>query len=134
MQEVAEFLNWIFTSVLVFMRRTVKKIQGILYYRKCERVIAEFKASERNDVNCQALPIISFEDYPTIADLNRYLRENFGDRYPEYIEVKQVGYKLILKMIAVGEVFLEHKNGIINLNNGKGKIYTYQEFVLEHAF
>lgn len=134
MQEVTEFLNWVIASVLVFTKRTTKKIQGIFYYRKCERAIAEFKASERNDVNCQALPILSFEDYPTISDLNRYLRENFGDKYPEYIEVKRIGYKLVLKMVAVGDIFLEHKKGIINLNNGQGKIYTYQEFVLETAF
>lgn len=134
MQELMNFLNWMASSVIVFIRRTTRKIQGIFYYQKCERIISEFKISERDDVNRDSIPVVSFNEYPTIASLNRYLRENFGEKYPEYIESNQEKHKLVLKMIAVGDVFLEHKPGILNFNNGYGKIYTYQEYIIENAF
>lgn len=74
--------------------------------------------------------MLKFEDYPTIASLNRFLRENFAGKYPQYVEVKQPNYTLVLKLVAVTDEHIE-RIGHVNLNNGTGKIYTYQEFVLE---
>lgn len=134
MQELINFMNWVVSSIMVFSRRTTRKIEAVFYYRKCERIISEFQASEREDVDRYSVPILSFEEYPTIVELNRYLRENYGEKYPLYIESNKKDYTLVLKMIAVGDIFLEHKPGILNLNNGYGKIYTYQEYVMKNVF
>ena len=134
MQELINFMNWMVSSVIVFFRRTIRRIEGIFYYRKCEKVISEFKSYERDDVNRESIPIVSFDEYPTIAALNRYLRENYGDKYPDFIESNKKNCTLVLKMIAVGNTFLEHKPGILNFNNGYGKIYTYQEYIMKDVF
>lgn len=134
MRDLNNFINWMFSLVEVFYRRTFRKVQGILYYRKCEKVISQFQTLGRDDIDRDNVPVILFEDYPTVADLNRYLRENFGMKYPTYIESINNDCTIVLKMVAIGEEFLEHKPGILNFNNGYGKIYTYQEYVMRKAY
>ena len=133
MRELTKFFNWMFFTVMLFTKRTVRKVEGILYYRKCEKIISDFKSQDRDDVETSKIPVVTFSDYPTVTDLNRYLRENYGMKYPLYIESMNIPekYSLVLKMVAIGDEFLEHKPGILNFNNGYGKIYTYQEYIMK---
>ena len=123
-----------FSTLMVFTRRKILTVQGIIYYFKCEKIISEFKAENREDVDIENVPVLRFKEYPTLTDLNRFLRDNYGTKYPRYIESIDTNHRLLLKMIAVGDEFIEHKPGILNLNNGYGKIYTYEEYVIKNVF
>lgn len=112
------------------VKRLEYMIRGYIYDAKIELLKARFNPEKRDDVNCKVVPFLNFEDYPDIASLNRYLRENFAGRYPRYIESKQPGYILVLKLVAITDEHIDI-TGHISLNNGLGKMYLYQEFVLE---
>lgn len=134
MNEFLKLLKQINSEAFRAVKTMEYAIRGFIYDYKIERLKAKFKPEERNDVNCNAIPLLNFEDYPTPACLNRYLRENFGDRYPRYIEAKQPDYMLILKLVAITKDEGIDKNGMVSFNNGRGKIYNYEEYVLETEF
>lgn len=134
-------LNRIMKEMMILNRKAfiackslIIECQQKVYESKCEIAMRNFEKSieKRKDVNCQATPLLNFEDYPTPACLNRYLRENFGDRYPRYIEAKQKDYVLILKLVDITEDEGHSIPGMVSFNNGLGKIYNYREYVLEH--
>lgn len=117
---------------------TVKKceyaVRGFIKEKQIDAVIKRFNASERDDVNTDEIPVISFSEYPTVVDLTRYVRNEFGDKLPEYIESNQEKHKLVLKLIAITEDEAINRVGVIGINNGYNKIYNYQEYIIENCF
>lgn len=121
------------------VKKTEYKVRAYIHNKKIDALIAKAEFlnktfdANRPDVDRNEIPVISFDEYPTIVDVTRYLRNNFDEAYPEYIESNQERHKLLLKLIAVGDKDLELPY-CHSINNGYGKYYTYKEFIIENVF
>ena len=116
-------------------KRLEYAIGGLYYKKKLERFINNFNLN-RADVDKENVPVLQYKDYPNILELTRYIRANFEDKYPSYIEIRDVdGDKnkhVVLKLICVGEELKIPAPGIATISNRYGKVYTYQEHVLRN--
>lgn len=113
----------------------VKKLEyaitGLYYNNKLNSITKNFNTN-RPDVDKDNIPVLQYEDYPTITDLTRYIRNNFNEKYPSYIEIRDMkGNKnenVVLKLISVGDEL--NMPYVYSINNGRGKVYNYREYIM----
>ena len=127
--------------------RYFMKIEKILYkdgvYTLSSRILYKLKGTPRVlKEECKPyvsddVPVLRHSEYPDKVSLNRFLRENYDDIYPQYIEsvfgrihkVDGVYYsRILLKLVAITEEELPVE-GTIQLANSKGVLYTYEEYL-----
>ena len=111
----------------IYNKKTEAIIEKYSIYKKVgkSRVL---KDDIKSKINLDEAPVIDFEDYPTEVELNRYLRDNFGDTYPKNIEIH---YKdrcdiLVLNLEAITNDII-HKDFFVSLSNSKGEFYAYSQ-------
>ena len=134
MNELIRFIWWLNVKAFRIVKRGLYMCSGYIERQKVKKMMKEFENSERYDVNYNFIPRIDFSDYPTILDLTRYLRNEFGAALPDRIVVYHQGdensdylpYRILLKLIAVGDDEIDAKN-VISINNGFCKYYSYHE-------
>jgi hypothetical protein len=129
------------------VKRAEYKILGILYDRKVNSILkkdcvrTDYKNEHDLEIKSKYQDMVAdklevkfyFEDYPTILDVNRFLREECGEKYPQFIISKKLedDITLILKLAAITDEEI-HKRPYVQFANPKGLLYTYKEYVDEN--
>lgn len=121
------------------VKRAEYAIGAYIYNKKTEAIIDKYSIYEKagkmkviredvkSKINLDEVPVLDYNEYPSEADLNRYLRANFGEKYPRYIEVHHTENDTILVfgLEAITSEYI-HKDFYVNLSNSKGEFYAYK--------
>lgn len=130
MNELVKILRRINRDAFIAVKKCEYYIKHLIREKKVNKTLKEFDAYTREDVTTTEIPKIKMEDYPCISDLTRYMRNEYGKNFTHYIEVENQEYMLILKLVAITDEPIRRR-GMFAMNNGYGKMYNYQEFVIE---
>lgn len=127
MNELLKQLQELNRKAFIFVKRQEYKFKAYFYSKKINKEIEEYR---KFSIDCAPV----FEELrttsaPEYRDLNIYLRDNFDEEYPKYIELfNHIDNEIYLYELIYSEKELKgtyRGHNIFNFFNLEGKPFTY---------
>lgn len=128
MNELLKLLNTINYNAFMFVKRQEYKIKSYLYGKKITKKIHDFHKNNTEDRLFELLEL-NHEDADGRQELNRFLRENFKDKYPAFISVidynENCAYCFEMLYAKEELVGIFDNKEVMNFRNMENKVFSY---------
>lgn len=117
-------------KAFIFVKRQEHKLRAHIFANKINKKIKEYQ-----EFNPHCTPVFEElyqEDVPDFQSLNRYLREEYNNKYPRYIEILEPSLENTYLIHFFDMIYAEEElygtykgEDIVNFINMEGKSFTY---------
>ena len=130
MNNIVKQLQELNRKAFIFVKRQEHKVKAHIFANSVNKKIKEYQ-----EFNPHCTPVFEElfqDDVPDFQSLNRYLREEYDNKYPRYIEVLELSLEHTYLIHFFDMIYAEEElhgtysgKGVVNFINMQGKSFSY---------